>query len=130
MNAPRRLAPYEGKVRRIADGAEVVPGIRGVAAHGHTPGHMVFHIADGSEQMMYLADTTHRPELIARRPNYRTYFDFDGEAAARTRMRILDRVATDRIRVTGFHFPFPASGYLARDGEGYRFVPADWAGAV
>ena len=40
---------------------------------------------------------------------------------------MLDRVAAERMRVTGFHFPFPATGYVAKEGEGYRFVPADWA---
>jgi hypothetical protein len=39
-------------------------------------------------------------------------------------------VATDRIRVTGYHFPVPANGCLAKEGSGYRFVAADWSGAV
>jgi glyoxylase-like metal-dependent hydrolase (beta-lactamase superfamily II) len=71
-NTQRRFAPYNGRVRQIADGAEAVPGVRAVAAYGHTPGHTCFHIADGADQMMFLADTTHRPELIARRPGFHT----------------------------------------------------------
>ena len=57
-------------------------------------------------------------------------FDFDAVAAEATRRRIYDRVATDRIRITGYHFPFPANGYLAKEGSGYRFIAADWSGAV
>lgn len=126
-NVARRFAPYQGRIRRFAAGAEVSPGVRAVAAHGHSPGHTVFHIADGAEQMMVLADITHRPELFARRPDYVSLFDFDGAAAAASRRRVLDQVAADRMRVIGYHFPFPAVGHIARDSEGYRFHRDAWS---
>ena len=129
-NSARRLAPYTTRLRRIGPDAEVVSGVRSVAAYGHTPGHTCYHIADGADQMMFVADTTNRPELLARRPEFHIIFDFDAVAAEATRRRIYDRVATDRIRITGYHFPFPANGYLAKEGSGYRFVAADWSGAV
>jgi glyoxylase-like metal-dependent hydrolase (beta-lactamase superfamily II) len=129
-NSARRLAPYAARMRRVGPDSEVIPGVRSVAAYGHTPGHTCYHIADGAEQMMFVADTTNRPELLARRPEFHIIFDFDAVAAEATRRRIYDRVATDRIRVTGYHFPFPANGYLTKEGSGYRFVAADWTGAV
>jgi glyoxylase-like metal-dependent hydrolase (beta-lactamase superfamily II) len=129
-NSARRLAPYAARMRRVGPDSEVIPGVRSVAAYGHTPGHTCYHIADGAEQMMFVADTTNRPELLARRPEFHIIFDFDAVAAEATRRRIYDRVATDRIRVTGYHFPFPANGYLTKEGSGYRFVAADWSGAI
>lgn len=129
-NAARRFAPYQGRVRQITPGGEVMPGISSIAAHGHTPGHTIYRISDGADQMIFLADVTNRPELMARRPDWQIVFDFDGDAAAATRRRILDMAATDRVRVTGYHFPFPANGFFTRDGQGYRFVPADWSSAV
>lgn len=129
-NAARRFAPYQGRVRQITPGGEVIPGISSIAAHGHTPGHTIYRISDGTDQMIFLADVTNRPELMARRPDWQIVFDFDGDAAAATRRRILDMAATDRVRVTGYHFPFPANGFFTRDGQGYRFVPADWSSAV
>ncbi|TCZ66623.1 MBL fold metallo-hydrolase [Roseicella aquatilis] len=129
-NAAKRFAPYNGRVRQVADGAEAVPGIRAVAAHGHTPGHTVYHVSDGSAEMMFLADITNRPELFARRPGFHAVFDFDPQMAEASRRKVFDRVAADRIRVTGYHFPFPANGYVAKEGDGYRFVPADWSSAV
>ena len=51
-------------------------------------------------------------------------------AAEASRRRIFDRAAADRIRVTGYHFPFPANGYMAKEGNGYRFIPADWSSGV
>jgi glyoxylase-like metal-dependent hydrolase (beta-lactamase superfamily II) len=129
-NAARRFGPYQGRVRQITPGGEVIPGVSSIAAHGHTPGHTIYRISDGNDQLIFLADVTNRPELMARRPDWQIIFDFDGDAAAATRRRVLDMVATDRVRVTGYHFPFPANGFFTRDGQGYRFVPADWSSAV
>jgi glyoxylase-like metal-dependent hydrolase (beta-lactamase superfamily II) len=129
-NAARRLAPWRDGVRRVADGAEVLPGIRAHAAYGHTPGHTVYHVADGAEQMIFSADTTNRPELVAVRPDFHIVFDFDPAAAEATRRRLFDRVAADRIRLTGYHFPFPAQGFVAKEGNGYRFVPGDWSAGI
>ena len=129
-NVSRRFAPYRDKVRPFAAGAEVLPGITATAAPGHTPGHTVFRIADGAEQMMFLADLTNRPEIMMANPDWQIVFDMDGDAAAATRRRVLDMVATDRIRVTGYHYPFPANGFVARNGNGFRFVAADWSSAV
>lgn len=129
-NTARRFAPYRGKVRQVADGAEAAPGIRALAAYGHTPGHTCYLVADGNEQMMFVADTTNRPELLARRPDFHAVFDFDAVMAEQARRLIYDRVAADRMRITGYHFPFPANGYMAKEGNGYRFVPADWSSAI
>lgn len=125
-NVARRFAPYRDRTRRFAPGAEVSPGIHALAAFGHTPGHCIFRVADSGQQMMVLADTTHRPELFARRPGLHSLFEFDAPAAEATRRRVLDMVATDRIQVIGYHFPFPAAGHIARDGEGYRYIRESW----
>ncbi len=91
-NTERRFAPYQGKIRQLAEGGEVVPGIRSVPAYGHTPGHTCYHVSDGSAEMMFVADTTNRPELLARRPDFQIIFDFDPEMAVTARRRIYDRV--------------------------------------
>ena len=129
-NVARRFAPYQGRVTPFRTGAEVVPGITAIAAPGHTPGHTIFRVADGDAQMMFLADVTNRPEIMMAHPDWQIVFDFDGDRAAATRRRVLDMVAADRIRVTGYHFPFPANGYVARAGNGFRFVPAEWSSAA
>lgn len=129
-NTTRRFAPYRARIRQVADGAEVLPGIRAMSAHGHTPGHTIFHVADGDAQMMFLADLTNRPEVNGRRPDWQIAFDMDGAMATASRRHVLDRVAADRMRVTGYHFPFPANGFIVREGQGYRFAPADWSGVV
>jgi glyoxylase-like metal-dependent hydrolase (beta-lactamase superfamily II) len=105
------------------------PGIRRRLAHWHTPGTPSITWPAGNAQMMFLADLTNRPSCFAR-PDFQSVFDFDGEMAATTRRRIFDRVSADRMRVTGYHYPFPSQGFIAREGEGYRFMPGDWSSAV
>ena len=129
-NVATRFRPYQGRIRQVAPGAEIVPGIRMEAAPGHTPGHAVVHVDGGGAQMMYVADTTNRPEIFARRPDLHIAFDMDPTAAEATRRRLFDRLAADRMQVAGFHFGFPALGFMAKEGESYRFVPADWAAGI
>ncbi len=129
-NIAKSFNPYAGRVTQIGADAEVMPGVRSVAAYGHTPGHTLFHIADGSAEMMYIADLTNRPVPLALHPDYRIIFDFDAAEAEATRKRMYDRIVADRISVTGYHFPFPALGHVVKEGSGYRFHLADWSHAV
>ncbi|MFC7538579.1 hypothetical protein ACFQU2_02810 [Siccirubricoccus deserti] len=46
-----------------------------------------------------------RPELFARRPDFHAVFDFDPVMAEASRRKLFDQLATDRIRITGYHFP-------------------------
>jgi glyoxylase-like metal-dependent hydrolase (beta-lactamase superfamily II) len=126
-NTRRRFAPYQARLRRYGDGTELLPGVRAHSAFGHTPGHSVFHVADGAEQLIVLADLTNHPVLNMRDPGWHFAGDQDPEAAAASRRRVLDRAAADRVRCTAYHWPFPANGYVAKEGAGYRFVPAEWS---
>jgi glyoxylase-like metal-dependent hydrolase (beta-lactamase superfamily II) len=125
-NARRIFADLAKDVRRFEPGKDVTPGITAIAAHGHTPGHTAFAIASGNQSALVLGDTTNHPWLFARNPDWQAIFDVDGDMAAATRRTLLDRAAADRMLVQGYHFPFPASGYIARAGTGYDFVPAMW----
>jgi hypothetical protein len=40
------------------------------------------------------------------------------------RKTLLDKIATNRERVIGFHLPFPGIGVVELSGSSYRFVPA------
>ena len=102
------------------------PGIVAQAAHGHTPGHTVFRLSSGDKQMMILSDTTNHPALFVRHPNWHVQFDMDAEMAAKTRVRLLDQVSADDMLVAGYHFPFPATGHIVKDGDGYQLALAAW----
>jgi glyoxylase-like metal-dependent hydrolase (beta-lactamase superfamily II) len=113
-------------IKRFKADAEVVSGITAMAAYGHTPGHTIFRIASGSQELVLLADTTNHPALFVRHPTWQAMFDMDGDMAAATRRKVLDMVAAEKVPVTGYHFPFPAIGHIAKDGEGYQLIPVGW----
>ena len=46
--------------------------------------------------------------------------------AETTRRKVYDMLVADKMRVQGFHYPFPGIGYVEKDGSGYRLVPAPW----
>jgi len=111
------------KVRQFEGDKELVPGIRPIEAHGHSPGHTAFHVSSGKDQLIVLGDTSHIPALFVRNPGWHAAFDQDATVAEATRRKLLDRVVADQVMVTGYHFPFPAVGTIAKDGKGYAFKP-------
>ncbi|MCS6877832.1 MAG: MBL fold metallo-hydrolase [Geminicoccaceae bacterium] len=125
-NVRRVFGPEAQKVERFSGERELVSGVTAVPAFGHTPGHHAFRLASGGQSLLVLSDAATKPELFVRRPDWQVMFDMDGPRAAETRKRLLDMLATERTMVAGYHFPFPAVGYIAREGSGYRFVPAFW----
>ena len=108
---------------QFAAGAEVVPGIRSVAAYGHTPGHTLFEVTSAGQSFFYLADLTNVPSLFARNPDWAVTFDMDAEAARKVRREVFARVTSSKSLVGGFHFPFPAFGRMTETGNGYTFEP-------
>jgi hypothetical protein len=44
------------------------------------------------------------------------------DQAVATRRKLLDRLATDRSRLIGFHLPYPGLGTVERKDNAYRFV--------
>jgi glyoxylase-like metal-dependent hydrolase (beta-lactamase superfamily II) len=129
-NVRRIFNDIAKEVTHYEPGKVVAPGVETVAAPGHTPGHTVFAIQSGKDAMMVLSDTTQHPALFARNPEWEPQFDIDGAAAVTTRKKLLDRVAADRMLVTGYHFPFPACGHIVKTATGYEHVPLLWNTAV
>ncbi|WFP75251.1 MBL fold metallo-hydrolase [Mesorhizobium sp. WSM4906] len=107
----------------VEDGMEVVPGIRIMAAPGHTPGHAVYHVDAGSEQFLVSADTMYVPALLAPHPEWQGAYDQDGPMAIATRHKVIDQVIADNVRICGSHFPFPGTGSFVKDGNAYAFTP-------
>ena len=127
-NVKRVLGALGNKVTQYEGSKELVPGITSMPAPGHTPGHTSFMIASGSDHLLHQVDVTAgMGTLFARNPNWYFLFDVDGPLAEKTRRKFYDMVIADKTRVQGFHFPFPANGYIEKDGAGYRWVPAPWS---
>jgi glyoxylase-like metal-dependent hydrolase (beta-lactamase superfamily II) len=130
QNARRVFAPIAANVKRFEPGVEVAPGITSVAAFGHSPGHTVFVVSSGTAKLTYMADTSNHPALFVRNPDWSAVFDMDADAARATRRRLLDMAASEKSRVHFYHAPFPANGFIAKDGNGFQLVPAQWTPSI
>ncbi|RWK31378.1 MBL fold metallo-hydrolase [Mesorhizobium sp.] len=127
VGARRAAAAYADRLRQVDGEGEVVGAIRTVPLPGHTPGHAGFTIESDGEALFIWGDVVHMAAYQFARPDWSIAFDVDSKLAAETRKRTLDRVVADRILIAGMHLPFPGFGHVARDGQAYRFVPAEWA---
>lgn len=108
------------------DGHEVAPGVRLVATHGHTKGHMSIAVESGGKQLLALGDSMTHAYMNFLHPDWLIENDEFPEETVVTRNRILDMASADDMAVIGYHFPFPGVGHVSRDKDGYMFVPALW----
>jgi glyoxylase-like metal-dependent hydrolase (beta-lactamase superfamily II) len=126
-NVRRVFGALGNEVTRYAHDKELVTGITPIATPGHTPGHTSFILASGNAKVLLQSDVTNHPALFVRNPGWHAAFDMDGDLAEKTRRRMFDMASAEKMQVQGFHFPFPAVGYVEKDGTGYRLVPVAWS---
>ena len=93
---------------------------------GHTPGHTSFVIASGSDSVYIQSDVTHVPFLFVRHPDWHAFYDQDPVTAEATRRKVYDMLVADKMRVQGFHYPFPSLAHVEKAGDGYREIPVVW----
>ena len=118
--AHRVIAAVGSRMQRLA-GTEVVPGITRVLLPGHTPDHSGYRIVSGEDRILIWTDIVHLPGIQFPRPEATVAFDVDPAQAAATRRRIMAELAESRELVAGHHLDFPGIGYVAEDGDGFRF---------
>ena len=125
-NVKRVFGPVQKDVTTYGWDKEIMPGITTVRADGHTPGHTAYAIVSGSGQLLVMSDVTNNTSIFARHPDWSAVFDQDAAMSRTTRHRMLDLAATEKMQVSFYHAPFPATGNIVRDGDGYRLVPTLW----
>ncbi len=127
--AQAAVAPYRSRLR-LFSGTDVAPGIQAHPLPGHTPGHMGYLVASGDAALLIWGDVLHVQDVQLRRPEVGMVFDTDPDEATRSRLRVLDMAAQDRLMVAGMHLHFPAFSHVRTLAEGYALVPDAWSGTV
>ncbi|MDU8909926.1 MBL fold metallo-hydrolase [Aestuariicoccus sp. MJ-SS9] len=117
------VKPLAEKTTFIGDGGAVTSGVTGVAAFGHTPGHMGYMLESDGQQLMLAADLANHYVWSLAKPDWEVRFDMDKAAAAATRRRMLGMLAADRVPFVGYHMPFPGVGFAQARGDGFHYVP-------
>jgi len=120
------LRPFGQRTTMLGAQADVAPGIRAIAARGHSPGHTIFRLESEGQSLLVLGDTANHSVISLARPDWHFGFDMDGEAAAATRRRVLGMAASDGTLVLGYHFPWPGLGWVEAAGDAFRFAPMPW----
>jgi glyoxylase-like metal-dependent hydrolase (beta-lactamase superfamily II) len=124
--AARVFAPMAKDVKQAAWGKEWAPGITALQSDGHTPGHTSFVVSSGNKTLLVVGDASNDPRIFARRPDWHLGFDLDKPRAVETRRRLLDMAAADRLQVSFYHAAFPATGFVAKNGDAYDWFPASY----
>lgn len=121
-----KVKPLSDRMTMLEDGGSVASGITALAAFGHSPGHMAYHLESGGKRLAITADTVNHYVFSMQRPDWEVRFDMDKAAGAATRKQVLGMIAADRIPFIGYHMPFPAVGFVETQGDGFRFVPTSY----
>lgn len=119
---------YKARFHQIADNDKVLDldAVRLVHAPGHTPGHSAVRITSGSDALFFITDLAHHAPIQFPHPDWHVAFDTDPVQAAKTRRTLLEKAAGDKTLISGSHLPFPAVGYVRKQGEGFVWVPRVW----
>jgi glyoxylase-like metal-dependent hydrolase (beta-lactamase superfamily II) len=119
-----RLAQLRDRLELVADGAEVVPGIRIMAAPGHTLGYAVIEVTSGRERLLFVGDLLYAPEDVEN-PDFVSMFDYDPVQVVATRRRVLGQAAREQPLLMAYHLPFPGLGHVVQQGAGWRWQSAE-----
>jgi len=122
--ARNNLLPIQHQLDLLDHEAEIVPGVRVIAAPGHTPGHAAVVIASDNEQLLYLSDAVLH-QIHLEHPEWYTAVDFAPQQVVTSRRRLLNWAATEKTLVHAFHFPFPGLGYVAMKREAWQWEPIE-----
>ncbi len=130
QGAMASLNPYvaAGKFKPFDGDTELAPGIKAMAAPGHTPGHSLYVVESGGRKLVLWGDLMHVAAVQFAEPSVTIAFDTDSKNAAVQRKRAYAEAAKQGYLVGSAHLSFPGLGHLRAEGKGYTFVPVNYSG--
>ena len=128
QGAMASMNPYvaAGKFKPFDGDTELVPGIKAVAARGHTPGHSTYVVESQGQKLALWGDLMHVAAVQFADPSVTIQFDTDSKAAAAQRKKAYADAARKGYWVAAAHLSFPGIGHLRSEGKGYVFVPVNY----
>ncbi len=128
QGAMASLNPYvaAGRFKPFDGNTDLVPGIKAVAAHGHTPGHTVYAVESKGQKLLLWGDLMHVAAVQFPEPSVTIQFDVDSPAAAVQRRKAYAEAARQGYLVGSAHLSFPGLGRVRADGKGYAWVPVNY----
>ena len=103
---------------------ELMPGVRGVAAYGHTPGHVGYMVESEGSKIFFWGDLTHAMDIQMPFPEIAVTYDTDPVKAVESRQNLLKYITDNRIPIAGAHIYYPGMGDIRKnESTGYDFFP-------
>jgi glyoxylase-like metal-dependent hydrolase (beta-lactamase superfamily II) len=115
-----KFKPFEGDT-------DLVPGVKALAMHGHTPGHTFYVAESKGQKIVFWGDLVHVEAVQLADPSVTVVFDVDSKAAAAQRKKALAGLAKQGTLIGAAHIAFPGIGRLRKDGKGYAWVPVNYS---
>lgn len=122
------LKPYvqAGKLKSFEGDTELVPGIKALASHGHTPGHSIYKVESKGQTLVLWGDLMHVAAVQFENPAVTIQFDSDSKAAYAQRQKAYADAAQHSYQVGAAHLSFPGIGYIRKEGKGYAWMPLNY----
>jgi len=121
--ARANLLPVRDRMVFFKDGQEFLPGIQAIVTPGHTKEHAIFMVTSNSDNLCLIGDLSHHHVLLLEQPQVQFAYDLDPHQAAESRVGALSMLASNRIRMLGYHFPWPGIGHVGEERDGFRYFP-------
>jgi len=110
---PENLEPLAGsrQLELVEGEAEVIRGVRFLAAPGHTVDHAVVEVTSAGQTALYMGELAQHP-LMLERPAWISAFDVLPLVSLETKKRILERALAENVLLICPHCPPPGLGRL------------------
>lgn len=120
----RLVAGIASQVEPFEPGATIAPGLVSVDLNGHTPGHSGYRIKSKGKSVLAIGDMAHSYIVSLAQPGWAVGYDRDKPVAASRRTAVLGQLADSGEMVFAPHFPYPGTGQVIRNGDGFTWKPA------
>ncbi len=127
-HAMTAFQPYiaAGKFKPFEGNTDLVPGVKAIAAYGHTPGHTIYLVESKGQKLILWGDLMHLAAMQFARPSVAVHFDSDNKAAIAEREKAYATAAKEGYLIGSAHLSFPGLGYLHTEGKGYGWIPVNY----
>ena len=112
-SARKHLLPIRDRFDLVEDNFEPVPGIKLLAAGGHTLGGLMVQITSENDGILCIGDLIHSFNEFTR-PDIYSFLDAEPENAVKLRTVGLSEMAESGKLVFACHFPFPGIGRFVK----------------
>lgn len=129
QGAMASLNPYvkAGKFSPFDGATDLVPGVKTIATHGHTPGHSTYVVESKGQKLVLWGDLVHVAAVQFDDPSVTIQFDADVKQAAAARKRAYADAAKGGYLVAASHIAFPGVGHVRANGKAYTWVPVNYS---